>query len=807
MGIGDRISKAATDLFGAEEKAVPIVAQPGFEAYALGGAYGLTMNGKQRAYLEELKGWVGAGVSAISDEIAATELKLFKYTKDGVEEVDDHPVLDLLFKVNDFTTKFDHFWLTQSYLELTGEAPWYVEREGATVKNVYLLRPDRLLMLPNTQGGKSDDLIGGYQYRSPAGVLVNLEPNEVIFLKYPNPAKPFRGLGTLEQAIVTVDIDAASEAWNKQFYTNSARPDGILTVNAANMTDDQKKKLKVSLKEAYEGTKNAHKVMVLWGDMKFDKSSFTVKDMDFLEQQKFTRDKILGILRVPKAIVAQTDGVNLASAEVAQYTFARWTIKPKLERLIQQLNEFLLPMFPDTENLFIDYVNPVPEDETKKVAKYTAAINTWMTINEVREEEGLEDIEGGDVLYIAMNLTPLEPDPMNPQLPAKTPPVDPNAPPVDPNADPAESPDKTPKPPKSDPAKEPKKMYPVGRVIKRVSPEGKRYVKHYNKNRIYEMKARSKQYFKIDKMKVELKGRIKKALREEMRGQSTSKVMLRKNYSQDDDGGARRVLSDEEIKTFWGVKNSIYKNYVTQMRDALVSQFQDQRKATLKKLYAKKEFKRNIKAEDLSLELDLKKEQKKTLKITLPLIEALFSEAGQRTYELLNLEQEMLITAAIHKMLTEQTLFMAKGVVETTNDAIKAQLELGLSKGESVNDIANRMKDVFNSAEDFRAERIARTETLRFNTLSTETAFQDSGIVEAKEWVTDGNPCPFCISMQGKVAALGANFLSVGDKVLDRTIDYSDVPAPPLHPNCECDLIPVFKSEKEIHAAEQKQSR
>ena len=107
--------------------------------------------------------------------------------------------------------------------------------------------------------------------------------------------------------------------------------------------------------------------------------------------QRFSRDKILGIFRVPKAIVAQTEGVNLASAQTAQYVFSRHTIKPKMERLIQQLNEFYLPLFPGTENMFLDYVNPVQDDVAAKTAEYTAGLASgWFTINEVREDRSEE---------------------------------------------------------------------------------------------------------------------------------------------------------------------------------------------------------------------------------------------------------------------------------------------------------------------------------------------------------------------------------------------------------------------------------
>lgn len=433
---------------------------------------------KKREYLAEMKGWVGACVNAIAEEVASINLKLYQYTSDGIKEVEDHAVLDLLYKVNGFTTKFEHFYLTQAYLELTGEAPWFIEKNGKEVLGVYILRPDKIS--PFSKDGVKID---GYKYEIGQGRTQILSADEVIFLKYPNPIKPYRGIGILEQAAVSVDIDNYSEKWNMNFYKNSARPDAILTVDVESMDEEQKAVLKKTLKDQYGGVKNAHNLMVLFGAMKFDKSSFSQKDMDFLEQQRFSRDKILGIFRVPKAIVSQTDEVNYASAKTAEYIFARYTIKPKMERLIQQLNEFLLPMYAGTEKMFLDFENVIPEDEEAKYKNYESGLKAgYLTINEVRREQELPDVDGGDVIYLPFNLVPL-----------------------------GES--------KSNDENE------IGKGVKILKINKKKEIKlrkDLKSERLKELKARSKNYFEVEKIKEKynnITGEIKKEVRDAIKGE------------------------------------------------------------------------------------------------------------------------------------------------------------------------------------------------------------------------------------------------------------------------------------------------
>ena len=392
-----------TNLF--RQKAEPKTNRPNPTGYETA-SYGYTglSTDKQSDYLKEMKGWVFACVSAIADEIAAINIKLYKKKGDKIEEITEHPILDLLYKVNDFTTKFDQFWLTAAYLELVGEAPWFLERTGKEVTGIYFLRPDRLEIIPDKK-----TIIKGYKYDIGDGEKITLKPEEVIFLKYPSPITPLRGLGTLEAASRTVDVDNYSEEWNWRFFKNNATPGAVLTTKNPQMTEEQKIKLKASIEKKYQGVEKAHQIMVLFGDMDLKQFGFSQTEMGFEAQQKMTRDKILGMFRVPKAILAQTEGVNFASAKTANYVFARWTIRPKMERIVQQLNEFLVPLFLDGENLFLDYVNPIPEDEEAKLNYYDKALKSgWMSINEVRlAEEMLPLTEGGDSIYMPLNVLPI----------------------------------------------------------------------------------------------------------------------------------------------------------------------------------------------------------------------------------------------------------------------------------------------------------------------------------------------------------------------------------------------------------------
>lgn len=682
---------------------------------------------KSRVLLEEMRGWVFACVSAIADEIAQIEIKLYKRTGDDVEEVKDSPILDVLYKVNDFTTKFDHFWLTSSYLELTGEAPWYLEKDKDGITGIFFLNPSKL-----TPVADKEKIISGYKYDVGLGRKVDIPKENIIFLKFPNPANPFRGLGTLEAASRSVDVDNYSEEWNKNFFKNSARPDAILTVDEMDqMDEEQKNVLKNSITSQYKGVDKAQQMMVLFGKMKFEQFAVNRKDMDFLEQQKFTRDKILGIFRVPKAVVAQTEGVNFASAKAASYTFARWTIEPKMERIIEQLNEFYVPMFTGAEDMFLDFVNPIPEDEAIKLQNYEKGIDKWLTTNEIREAEGLPEVDGGDVIYKPINLIPMGTT-------------------------------------NSDEDIQPEKGVVALKVINKIK-------SRLSSERHNQLNSRNPEKRKLDQkikeVKKQLKDEIKEKLREEF--YNTKAVLVK--------------WSKEKKNRFWEKKDALSRRFIKPVAKKQRDVYEQQRVKTLKKLDSLKAIKAS--ADISKLQLSKTEEAVVTIALVMPLLEELFKESADETFTFLGVDMVMdTTTEEVQKLLKANTRKFSNSATETTNAAIKNTVSEGLAADESIPQIKKRINNLFDVEKQVNAERIARTETIRFNEAANQRAFKESGVVKAKEWVIDPDACQFCLSMDGTIVDLDADFVKEGGTVTGTdggtmTSTYGSTEYPPLHPN------------------------
>ncbi len=361
---------------------------------------------KEIDYLKAYKGWVYSCVNAIAEEVATLKLHLMRKTSNGIQEIDNHIAINLLHDVNSFMSSSELFLATQAHLELNGNALWYLPKGKIIQKpaEIWILDPSRFRVVKNQQ-----TFVSGYVYQNERGESVPLEITEVIHFKRFNPLNRYRGMGTVQAAALAIDIDTYSSQWNRSFFYNSAIPSGVIETEKT-LTDEQFNRIKSRWESQYRGVENAHKFAVLEDGLKYKLTSLTQKEMDFLEQRRFSRDEILGIFRVPKTVLGIVEDVNRANAEASEYVFARRVVKPRMQFIVDRLNEFYIPLFAlDQKEYFFTFDDPVPQNvELVLKRKQTGLAGmAWYTPNEVRKEEGKPPVSNGNQIYIPVNLMPM----------------------------------------------------------------------------------------------------------------------------------------------------------------------------------------------------------------------------------------------------------------------------------------------------------------------------------------------------------------------------------------------------------------
>ncbi|KPJ51687.1 hypothetical protein AMJ39_09500 [candidate division TA06 bacterium DG_24] len=85
----------------------------------------------------------------------------------------------------------------------------------------------------------------------------------------------------------------------------------------------------------------------------------------------------------------------------------------------------------------------------------------------------------------------------------------------------------------------------------------------------------------------------------------------------------------------------------------------------------------------------------------------------------------------------------ARGITKTTEKRIKKTLVDGWRAGEDMHKLTTRVQGVFDEGRRFRAERIARKETIQANNISAIETYKELG-VEQSELIGCTPGCPEC---------------------------------------------------------------
>lgn len=161
--------------------------------------------------------------------------------------------------------------------------------------------------------------------------------------------------------------------------------------------------------------------------------------------------------------------------------------------------------------------------------------------------------------------------------------------------------------------------------------------------------------------------------------------------------------------------------------------------------------------------------------------------AGQEAYKLIR-SKDIYLPDQIRATVADNVKRFTQSMLDTDRDKLINIISQGLDDGKSVPEIRSAIQADFEGEyTKMQAQRITRTEVLRASNQATLDAYEQSGVVEGKQWLTAG-AVDECAEYEGQIESLGGNFYS-------DTSDFADGD-PPLHPNCRCVLLPVLIGEK-----------
>lgn len=400
MNLFSEILSVVARRFGIQLRAMPDV----YNVHGSGATQsGLTdKKGNKRAMMAEFRSWVYACIDARAKEVQGAVFDVFvKQATEKLKPVQmSHPLVRLLNNPNPFMTRSELFYISIAHMDLTGDAFWYTPRNGLGVPaEIWPLIPYRVKIVPS-----KDKFISHYEVSVGMGETIPIMSDEMVHLRYPNPNDVYYGMAPLMAAAHATDINIFQHEYQRNFYKNYAVPD-FAFVTEDRLDEVTWGRMKAEIEDKYGKAENRMVPMLLEGGADFRRIGVSPKEMNWLSENKATMQSIAGIFKVPMHKLGMEDVPNRATAEAADYSFSKGVIEPILGMMDERLTQDLASDF--DERLVIKHQSTVKGDVERDARVREVRMRSGYSVNELREMDGQEKVEGGDEILVPSNYVPL----------------------------------------------------------------------------------------------------------------------------------------------------------------------------------------------------------------------------------------------------------------------------------------------------------------------------------------------------------------------------------------------------------------
>lgn len=346
---------------------------------------------------------VFACVRILANTLASLPWVTYERLPVGKQRASGHPLAALLHdRPNPEMSSFAFRETLQGHLLLWGNA--YAEIERSKSGRPVALWP----LMPNVTAPT----------RTPNGVKVY--ETYVEGTRYPVPAEDILhvpGLGFDGQVGYSpirlqreaVGLALAAEQFGAQFFGNGSRPSGVLQ-HPGKLSQDAKLKMRESWQSVYGGLSNAHRVAILEEGLQWQSIGVPPDDAQFLETRKFQTTEIARMFGVPPHMLADLDRATFSNIEHQSIEYVIHSVRPWLVRWEQICNWSLFGEG-ERDRYFSEFLveGLLRGDSTQRATFYTQLFQVGaLSVNDIREKENLNPVDGGDQRFVPLNMVPLD---------------------------------------------------------------------------------------------------------------------------------------------------------------------------------------------------------------------------------------------------------------------------------------------------------------------------------------------------------------------------------------------------------------
>jgi phage portal protein BeeE len=247
------------------------------------------------------------------------------YRMRGLEEDLDHPLSDVFIRPNPVhVTGMQMMYVSFLWMFLRGECFLLcldadrkpVAWDSGSVAEIWPVSPDLVTeqLVGNLLTGWWMSMGQGAGSGVSSGVRLNID--EMIHIHWQDPNYPIRGMSPLSAAAAGINLDMLAVTHNTSVMTNGGAPGGIMMhkgPGAPFKSVAEKDEFEAKIRQRHQGPENANRTMWVMGDWAYQAVGLAPKDMDFLNQRKWTREEILGVMGIPASVLSITERITFAT--------------------------------------------------------------------------------------------------------------------------------------------------------------------------------------------------------------------------------------------------------------------------------------------------------------------------------------------------------------------------------------------------------------------------------------------------------------------------------------------------------------
>lgn len=346
---------------------------------------------------------VWAAVNFLAGTIASLPLHLYRHTGDGKEKATTNPLYNVLHsQANPLMISYNARETVMVNLLMSGNSYSEIVHDRAGKVTAYWpIQSNRVT--PEFKGGSVV-----YEIQLPGGGKVVLPKSRVLHI----PGLGFNGLvgkSVIEVARESLGLNLAMEEYGARFFSNDATPGGVLE-HPGKLDDAAFDRLGASWARANQGLKQAHKIAILEEGMKFHETSISPEDSQFLQSRQHSISEVARWFNLPPHVLKDLTKSSFSNIERQSIELVVYTLRPWLVRLEQSYNSSLITK-DNRSKLFTEHSiqGLLRGDAAARSEYYGKMFNIGaMSINNIRQLENLNDIEGGGKHFVPLNMIPLE---------------------------------------------------------------------------------------------------------------------------------------------------------------------------------------------------------------------------------------------------------------------------------------------------------------------------------------------------------------------------------------------------------------